>query len=75
MPAGRRGDEASARGSAALILDYHPAASAEMIEAGRFYDDRSIGLGHRFLDAVDASLATIQPNPMLGNTMPTTIGS
>ena len=66
MPAGGRSDETSARESGTLILDYHPAASAEMIEAGRFYEARSSGLGHRFLDAVDASLATLQRNAMLG---------
>ena len=37
-----------------------------MIEAGRFYEAKSVGLGHGFLDAVDASLATLQRNPMLG---------
>ncbi len=66
MPAGRRSDEKSPREPGALTLDYHPAASTELIEAGLFYEGRSVGLGHAFLDAVDASLAMLQRNPMLG---------
>lgn len=66
MPAGGRGDETGPRGPRALTLDYHPAASAELIEAGRFYEARSVGLGHAFLDAVEEALATLQRNPLLG---------
>ena len=66
MSTGRGSDEASPREPRPLILDYHPAASAELIEAGRFYEARCAGLGHVFLDAVEASLAALQLNSMLG---------
>jgi plasmid stabilization system protein ParE len=49
-----------------LILDYHPEASRELIEAARFYEGRVPGLGYRFLDAIDDTLAMLQRNPMLG---------
>ena len=70
MPAGGRGDEASPPDLGSLTLDYHPAASTELIEAGRFYEGRSVGLGHAFLDAVEEALATLQRNPMLGRPDP-----
>ena len=66
MPGGRRGDEAGSREPAPLTLNYHPAASEELIEAAHFYEGREKGLGDRFLDAVNASLETMRRNPMLG---------
>lgn len=66
MSASRPSDEPSPQESGGLIPDYHPAASAELIEAGRFYEERSHGLGHAFLDAVEAALAMLRDNPMLG---------
>lgn len=66
MPTGGPSDETRPRDPRTLILDYHPEASIELIEAARFYEGREDGLGHRFLDAVDASLVTLQSNPMLG---------
>lgn len=66
MPARDRSDETSQGESESLIIDYHPAASAELIEAGRFYEKRNVGLGRRFLDAVDAALAALESNPLLG---------
>jgi toxin ParE1/3/4 len=42
---------------------YHPEASAEMIEAARYYQKRSPGLGHRFLDEVDAAIVRIGAAP------------
>jgi toxin ParE1/3/4 len=64
--ASRSSDEAGPREFGTLILDYHPAASAELIEAGRFYEERKAGLGQAFLDCVESSLARLQRNPMLG---------
>lgn len=60
------GDETSPAEPGRLILGYHPAASAELIEAARFYEGRSVGLRHAFLDAVDAALAMLEQDPLLG---------
>jgi toxin ParE1/3/4 len=49
-----------------MILDFHPAAVEELIEAARYYEQKGKGLGHGFLDSVDAALATLQRNPALG---------
>jgi plasmid stabilization system protein ParE len=67
VPAGGRSDEGSSGQTAALIIDYHPEAAAELVESARFYEDRAAGLGQRFLDAVEASLAKLQYNPALGS--------
>jgi plasmid stabilization system protein ParE len=66
VPASGPSDETSPREFEPLILDYHPEASLELIEAARFYEERGAGLGHRFLDAVDASLIILRRNPSLG---------
>ena len=66
MPAGGSSYETHPREPGSLILDYHPEASVDLIEAARFYEGRRSGLGHRFLDAIDASLAMLQHNPRLG---------
>ena len=66
MPVGGRSDEASPAEPGPLTVDYHPAASAELIEAARFYEARSDGLGHAFLDAVEEALTALRDNPMLG---------
>ncbi|MBN1102701.1 MAG: type II toxin-antitoxin system RelE/ParE family toxin [Deltaproteobacteria bacterium] len=66
MPAGRASDEPGPRETAGLKLDYHPEASEELIEAARFYEGKGTGLGEKFLDAVQASLAMLQRNPTLG---------
>ena len=66
MPAGGPSDETRPREPESLILDYHPEASTELIEAARFYEGRGTGLGHRLLEAVDASLAMLQRNPVAG---------
>lgn len=66
MPAGGSSDETRPRKPETLILNYHPEASAELIEAARFYEEREAGLGLRFLDAVDASLIMLQRLPLLG---------
>lgn len=66
MSASRSSDETSSRESEALIVDYHPGASSELIEAAGFYENRSVGLGHVFLDAVESAVAILQDNPELG---------
>lgn len=49
-----------------MILDFHPAAAEELIEAARFYEQKRKGLGHGFLDSVGAALTILQRNPALG---------
>ena len=46
-----------------MKLSYHPEAEAELIEAARFYERRSKGLGERFLREFDAAIAKIQADP------------
>ncbi len=65
MPAGGQGNATGPEEPIGLILDYHPEASDELIAAAGFYENREDGLGHRFLDVVDASLARLQRNPCL----------
>ena len=48
-----------------MTLVYHPQAAAELIEASGFYEGRVSGLGSRFLDAVEDSLARLRGNPHL----------
>jgi toxin ParE1/3/4 len=44
-------------------LIYHPEAEAELIEAARFYEARSPGLGDRFLGEFEATITEIQGAP------------
>jgi plasmid stabilization system protein ParE len=46
-------------------LTYHPDAEAELVEAARFYEGRSPGLGDRFLGEFDAAITEIQASPGL----------
>lgn len=66
MPTSGSSDETGPREFGPLTLDYHPEASVELIEAARFYEERGSGLGHRFLDAMEASLTILQRSPSLG---------
>jgi len=43
-----------------MILNYHPEASGELIEAAGFYERRENGLGYRFLDAVEDSITRLK---------------
>lgn len=45
------------------VLD--PAASAELREAARFYEESRSGLGREFLDSVEAAFDSIIRHPML----------
>jgi len=47
-------------------VDLHRAATNEMIEAARFYEQRRKGLGLRFLRAVEEICAKIGEGPDLG---------
>jgi len=42
---------------------FHEDAEAEMIEAARYYEERSSGLGLSFLDAVEAAVSEILEYP------------
>ena len=53
--------------SFALIVE--PEAEGEIDEAARWYDANSPGLGEEFLHSVAATLATIQENPFLYQTV------
>ena len=46
-----------------MSAGYHPEASAELIEAARYYHKRQPGLGDRFLDEVDAAVNRIEEAP------------
>ena len=42
---------------------FHEDADAEMIEAAKFYEERSSGLGFSFLAAVEDAVTQIRDNP------------
>ncbi len=44
---------------------FHPQALEEAIEAVRFYEERQIGLGKRFIDSLHDSINRIRRNPLL----------
>jgi len=67
MCASRRSDEEGESRSEQIILDYHPDAINELIDAAKFYELRQSNLGYRFLDAVDVALETIQKNPFIAS--------
>ena len=48
--------------SRALIVT--PEAEADIVDGYRFYEDKQIGLGDRFLDEIERSLARIALNPL-----------
>ena len=45
------------------LMTFHPAADAEVIEAARFYETRSPGLGSALLDELRRSLDQIGMTP------------
>ncbi len=61
----RRSDEEGQSQLEQIILEYHPDAIDELIDAAQFYEFRQAALGYRFLDAVDAALETIKKNPLM----------
>jgi len=42
---------------------FHPLAESELLDAAKFYEARSAGLGHSFLSAVRNAIEHIQANP------------
>ena len=48
-----------------MRLTYHPEAEAELVEVAEFYEARSAGLGERFLQAYDTTVAEIAATPGL----------
>lgn len=48
-----------------MRLTYHPEADAELTQTSRYYEDRSPGLGRRFLQAFDEAVADILASPKL----------
>ena len=48
-----------------MRLIYHPDAEKELVEAVRFYEQKVLGLGDRFLRAFDGAIAEIQMSPGL----------
>ena len=47
-------------------FEFLPAAEAEMNEAARFYEERSVGLGRDFLEDVERTVASIVYHPRFG---------
>ena len=48
-----------------MRIVYHPAAADELFEAAQFYETRQIGLGDKFLDAVEETLDKINNQPLI----------
>lgn len=46
-----------------IRITFHPAAQIEVIDAARYYDMRSSGLGADLLDEVERALGQIAENP------------
>ena len=46
-----------------MRLVYHPLAAQEVVEAARFYESRTNGLGERFLKQVDEVMRRLQEHP------------
>lgn len=46
-----------------IRISIHDAAEAELAEAASFYESRTAGLGHAFLDEFEKSLARLSADP------------
>lgn len=44
-------------------IELHPSAVQELNEAFEWYEDRSPGLGHRFIEAIDKKFAELSIHP------------
>lgn len=49
-----------------MILVFHDEAQEEMLETGRYYEDRVTGLGALFLSAVERTTDRIMAHPRAG---------
>jgi len=47
-------------------MDFHRAATAEMTEAAEWYETKGVGVGARFLDAVQQAMQILTEHPQLG---------
>lgn len=45
------------------LYSFHPLADFELLDAAKFYETRSTGLGHSFLAAVRQAIEQIQARP------------
>lgn len=46
-----------------MLVTYHPAAEAEVLEAIRYYEGKVPGLGGRFLEDFDEAISSIRQAP------------
>src|SRR4051812_19147224 len=46
-------------------IRFHPAALAEFAEAAHYYNNKQMGLGPRFIDAVESALLRIKNHPLV----------
>ncbi len=65
MHSNGRGNDKSKGQSEEKPIVFHPGALDELIEAARYYEACSDGLGDRFLDSVEKGLHVIGGNPQL----------
>lgn len=49
-----------------IVIEYHPEAADEFIEAAQFYESREKGLGEQFIHSIESSLNFIKQNPRIG---------
>jgi plasmid stabilization system protein ParE len=53
-----------------IVIEYHPEAADEFIEAAQFYESREKGLGKRFIRSIESSLNFIKQTPRIGQDDP-----
>jgi toxin ParE1/3/4 len=46
-----------------MTIEYHPAASGELNQAARYYEQQSAGLGHEFLNEFEFCVRQISDMP------------
>ena len=63
MHSSRRRDEKSQSQPNQISVRYHPEATNELIEAAHFYNERQVGLGIQFLDAIEEAIDFMSKNP------------
>ena len=66
MYTSRRGDEHSSLKPEENNIEFPPLALGEFKESAKFYESRRTGLGKRYIDAVEKTLALIRTNPPIG---------
>jgi len=48
-----------------MVLEFHPEVQKEIQSAFDWYEDKSVGLGERFLNELDAGFISIQTQPKI----------